>query len=79
MADMPAALNVYRAKKMAEGEEVLVWGRVREEVEGSGAFTIIDDVIDSGWTLTVGGHLLRSHGAGDVYPFAFALDSGGAS
>jgi hypothetical protein len=44
--DMPEALNVYRAKKMAEGEEVLVWGRVREEVEGSGAFTIIDDVID---------------------------------
>lgn len=45
-ADMPEALNVYRAKKKAEGDEVVVWGRVREEVEGAGAFTIIDDAID---------------------------------
>ena len=44
-ADMPEALAVLDAKKTAEGEEVIVWGRVREEVEGMAAFTIIDDSI----------------------------------
>jgi hypothetical protein len=46
MADLPEALDVFSAKEKGEGEEVMVWGRVREEVEGSGAFTIIDDTID---------------------------------
>ena len=45
-ADLPEALAVYAAKKTPEGEAVTVWGRVREEVEGSAAFTIIDDTID---------------------------------
>ncbi|MHB8624659.1 MAG: RecQ family ATP-dependent DNA helicase [Aggregatilineales bacterium] len=33
---------------------------------------LVDDMIDSGWTFTLIGHLLREHGSGDVYPFALA-------
>jgi ATP-dependent DNA helicase RecQ len=36
---------------------------------------LIDDVVDSGWTLTFAGWLLREHGAGDVFPFALADSS----
>jgi len=38
----------------------------------STAVLLVDDMIDSGWTFTVIGHLLREHGSGDVYPFALA-------
>lgn len=37
---------------------------------------LVDDIIDSGWTLTVAGYLLRSHGSGEVYPFTLAQASG---
>jgi ATP-dependent DNA helicase RecQ len=37
---------------------------------------LVDDIIDSGWTLTMSGYLLRSHGSGEVYPFALAQASG---
>ncbi len=37
---------------------------------------LIDDIIDSGWTLTIAGFLLRSHGSGEVYPFTLAQASG---
>ena len=33
---------------------------------------LVDDMVDSRWTLTVAGHLLRLHGSRAVYPFAFA-------
>jgi ATP-dependent DNA helicase RecQ len=33
---------------------------------------LIDDLIDSGWTMTIAGMLLLSKGAGPVYPFALA-------
>jgi ATP-dependent DNA helicase RecQ len=33
---------------------------------------LIDDIVDSGWTLTVVGVALRAAGAGPVYPFALA-------
>jgi len=33
---------------------------------------LIDDVVDSRWTLTVAAVLLREHGSGPVYPFALA-------
>jgi ATP-dependent DNA helicase RecQ len=37
---------------------------------------LVDDIIDSGWTLTVAGYLLRSHGSGPVYPFTLAQATG---
>ena len=33
---------------------------------------LVDDILDSGWTLTMAGWLLRSHGSGPVYPFTLA-------
>ncbi|MBI5841141.1 MAG: RecQ family ATP-dependent DNA helicase [Chloroflexi bacterium] len=33
---------------------------------------LMDDILDSGWTLTMAGWLLRSHGCGQVFPFTLA-------
>jgi len=37
---------------------------------------LVDDIIDSGWTMTMAGYLLRSHGSGEIYPFTLARASG---
>ena len=50
----------------------LVEGRVRE-----GGVLLVDDVVDSGWTLTVVAALLRRHGCSAVWPFALATASPG--
>ena len=41
-ADLPEAIDIYDVRKKSVGEEVTVYGRVREEVEGMAAFTLID-------------------------------------
>ena len=38
----------------------------------AGAVLLVDDLVDSGWTLTYAGWLLRGAGAGPVLPFALA-------
>jgi ATP-dependent DNA helicase RecQ len=38
---------------------------------------LIDDMVDSRWTFTVLGSLLRSHGSGEVYPVALSDTSTG--
>jgi ATP-dependent DNA helicase RecQ len=40
-----------------------------------GPVLLIDDIVESGWTLTVAGALLHEHGAGPVHPFALAVAS----
>jgi ATP-dependent DNA helicase RecQ len=40
-----------------------------------GPVLLVDDIVDSRWTLTVAGWLLRSHGSGEVFPFALAVAS----
>ncbi len=48
-------------------------------VEGNfpdGPVLLIDDIIDSGWTLTIAGYLLRKNGSGLVYPFTLAQATG---
>ncbi len=45
------------------------------KIEGkipSAPVLLVDDIIDSGWTLTMAGWLLRKHGSGQVYPFTLA-------
>nr|WP_207799340.1 RecQ family ATP-dependent DNA helicase [Candidatus Cryosericum septentrionale] len=37
-----------------------------------GPVLLVDDTVDSRWTMTVAAWLLRSHGSGDVYPVALA-------
>ena len=34
---------------------------------------LVDDVVDSKWTMTVAASQLREHGAGEVWPLALAL------
>lgn len=36
---------------------------------------LVDDIVDSGWTLTVIAALLKQAGSGDVYPVALASSS----
>lgn len=38
---------------------------------------LVDDVVDSRWTLTIVGLLLKRAGAGAVYPVALATSEGG--
>ncbi len=40
-----------------------------------GPVLLVDDIVDSRWTLTVAGWLLRTHGSGEVHPFALAVAS----
>jgi ATP-dependent DNA helicase RecQ len=42
----------------------------------AGPVLLVDDVVDSGWTLTVAGWLLREAGSGPVFPFTLADASG---
>ena len=41
-----------------------------------GPVLLVDDLVDSRWTLTVAGWLLREGGSGPVHPFALAASSG---
>jgi ATP-dependent DNA helicase RecQ len=38
---------------------------------------LVDDVIDSGWTMTVLAALLKQQGSGNVYPLALASSATG--
>jgi len=42
---------------------------------GPGPVLLVADLVDSGWTFTVAGWLLRTHGSGDVHPYALAAAS----
>jgi ATP-dependent DNA helicase RecQ len=54
-----------------------IWGAftVRSPLP-SGPVLLIDDMVDSGWTLTVVGAALKEAGSGPVYPFALARSTG---
>jgi ATP-dependent DNA helicase RecQ len=39
----------------------------------NGPVLLIDDMVDSRWTMTVCAWLLRTHGCGVVFPFALAM------
>jgi ATP-dependent DNA helicase RecQ len=43
----------------------------------AGPVLLVDDLVDSGWTLTVAAWLLRSQGGGEVWPLALARARGG--
>lgn len=47
-----------------------------ESTVPEGAVLLVDDIVDSGWTLTMAGYLLSSNGSGPVYPFALAKATG---
>jgi ATP-dependent DNA helicase RecQ len=41
----------------------------------AGPVLLVDDMVDSGWTFTVIGGLLRQAGSGPVFPLALAVTS----
>ena len=41
-----------------------------------GTVLLVDDIVDSRWTMTAIGWLLREAGSGPVYPFALADTAG---
>jgi ATP-dependent DNA helicase RecQ len=43
-----------------------------------GPVLLVDDMVDSRWTLTIGAWLLRSNGSGEVFPLALASAGGGS-
>jgi len=43
-----------------------------DQIIPHGPVLLVDDIIDSGWTLTMAGYLLRKNGSGPVYPFTLA-------
>jgi ATP-dependent DNA helicase RecQ len=58
------ALNVIESLKLDNSKKV-----------PSGAVLLVDDIYDSGWTLTIAAYFLRKAGSGPVYPFAIAKAS----
>jgi ATP-dependent DNA helicase RecQ len=42
----------------------------------SGAVLLVDDMVDSRWTLTCAAWFLRTHGSGEVWPLALAVSGG---
>jgi ATP-dependent DNA helicase RecQ len=49
------------------------------EIQGnvpSGPVLLIDDIVDSRWTMTIAAALLRQQGSGPVFPFALATTNG---
>jgi ATP-dependent DNA helicase RecQ len=58
---------VWRAERLV--------GHVSPGVIPSSPVLLVDDVVDSGWTLTLLAVMLRQHGSGPVHPFALAKAS----
>jgi ATP-dependent DNA helicase RecQ len=46
---------------------------VRAQILRPEPVLLVDDMVDSRWTLTVAAWMLRSHGSGEVFPLALAL------
>lgn len=41
-------------------------------IERDAVVLLVDDMVDSRWTMTVAAWLLRTHGSGEVWPLALA-------
>ncbi len=66
-------------------EQTMCSNSIQQALNVDGAFTVhapvpcgatilVDDTVNSGWTLTVAAYLLRSNGSGPVFPLALAAD-----
>ena len=50
-----------------------VWGSIKvKEKPPASPVLLVDDMVDSRWTFTIAGYLLRSKGSGEVWPLALA-------
>ncbi len=73
IADAPEQKTMENSSMQARN--VLGTLAVKGPIPGKPAL-LIDDILDSGWTLTMAGWLLRTNGAGTIYPFTLAQASG---
>lgn len=74
--DVLAARDVPQQKQMQNSPQQLRNVADSLSVVGeipAGPVLLIDDIVDSRWTLTYAGWLLGHHGAGPVHPFALAV------
>ena len=80
---LPFHRSLSKVKDRAEQKSMANSVRQARNVDGSlavstgplpgGSVLLVDDVVDSRWTLTVAAWLLRSNGCGHVWPLAFAF------
>jgi ATP-dependent DNA helicase RecQ len=68
----PGGNSAFRLAGVWAGFEVPPGMPVALEELNGGPVLLVDDLIDSRWTITVAGRLLRLAGAGEVLPFALA-------
>jgi ATP-dependent DNA helicase RecQ len=59
--------NSIQQARNIDGSLEILEGAVRD-----GAVLLVDDMVDSKWTLTVASFLLRTNGSGPVHPLALA-------
>ena len=72
--DAPAAGRSNSAQRLhAVAGTLAVGDALRDRLVG-GPVLLVDDVVDSGWTLTEAARVLRTAGAGDVLPLVLAVD-----
>jgi len=64
--------NSTQQARNVDGSLAVVEGGLRD-----GPMLLVDDMVDSRWTLTVAAWLLRSRGSGEVWPLALALTGAG--
>lgn len=68
--DRPQQKTMANSSQQARNVDGSLGLRVDEVLDGS--VLLVDDMVDSRWTLTVATCLLRSHGSGEVFPLALA-------
>jgi ATP-dependent DNA helicase RecQ len=82
LRNLMQAFEVVKPGSQSKGIGKVVQ-RLSEQLRGEsappvlpdGPVLLVDDVVDSRWTLTIAAILLRQHGSGAVYPFALAKAS----
>jgi len=81
MLHLPFRLALEKTDERPEQKSMANGTQQARNVDGSLAITdeapdgpvlLVDDMVDSRWTLTVAAWLLRTHGSGKVYPLALA-------
>ena len=71
--------SLRRTAKLFRGHETIIFEGTGYSLALSleplpgGPVLLVDDMVDSRWTLTVVAWLLRSNGSGEVWPLALAL------
>jgi ATP-dependent DNA helicase RecQ len=80
---LPFRMALVKIRETAEQKEMHNSPMQEQNAKGSfavdknevqtGSVLLVDDLVDSKWTMTVAASQLREHGAGEVWPMALAL------